>query len=1469
MKREYWRYLPAVFPYLAKYKMLLAFSLLLTIGGAVVALADPWPLAFLVDSGLGNHAAPPFITSLAGSARIHLIVVAVVAGFLVAFLIQGFSVITEYVNTKIDLSVSIDVRSDLFAHCQRLSQSFHENLTTGDFMYRINFEATQYGSMSVALLPLAQSALMLVGMFLVALRVDTTLALLALLVVPFVYYSIGRYGKHIEPRMIRVRNLETVSLTMVNTAMAMLRVITAFNRQGYEHQRFRAQGQTSVKARIHLTVLQTLFSMVVALLTAAGIGLVLFVGAQHVLSGALTIGQLLVLLTYINAMYQPLQTISSTATSFQQRLISIKFARRLFETQPDVRETPNAVTMPRAAGRVRFEQVNFDYPRRKGTLRDLNFEVQPGEAVAIVGVTGAGKSTLVSLIPRFMDPAGGRILIDGQDIHDATLHSVREQVGFVQQEPLLFPESILENIRYGKAEATFEEVVEAARQANAHDFIMKLPNTYETVLGERGAKISGGERQRITIARAFLKNAPILVLDEPTSSIDSRTEEVILEALDRLMQGRTTFIVAHRLSTVRRVDRVLVVDDGQLVEEGSPAELVRLGGLYAQFHALQTGQQPASVNGHKRVQPPAAPPVAATAVSISDSRVPTLSGRPKIVLLGMMSKMPVAGVIWQTVHYLLGFERLGYDAYYVEAHARTPSMLMRSADDDSSALAAGLIRDVMHRFDLDNRWCFHALHADGRCYGMTERTLRQLYHDAALIVNLHGGTPPRPEHSETGRLVYVETDPVQLQVELHEERRETLDFLDPHVAFFTFGENWGNPDCGLPVNRRYTFVPTRQPVVMALWETDAVASTAPFTTVANWHQQWRDITLDGEVYYWSKDREFRKFCDLPARTNESFELALAGCDATDRAMLLERGWRVRPADEISSDLDLYQRYLTGSRGEFTVAKDQNVRLRSGWFSDRSATYLAAGRPVITQDTGFGNILPTGSGLFAFSTLDEAAEAVAETSADWDTHSQAARDIAHEFFSADRVLGCLLLECGNAIPRVAASRASTSSDAALPRDLVIEPMSRQPVRLPEETVSTVLTRPVTSIVPTKRGGIAEPRASVVVVSFENLVFTRMCLETLLRNTDEPPCEVIVVDNGSHDGTVEYLAELGAQDPRVRSILNSENLGFAAAANIGLESARGEWLVLLNNDVLLGPNWLLGLTAHLRDWTVGMVGPLTNRAPGETRAAVDHRTYGEFLEHAAAIHQNGARREVARLPMLCVALRRAVFSEVGPLDSRFEVGMFEDDDYCARLHAAGYRLVCAEDVFVHHFGGASFGKLVSSGIFNTVFEDNRRRFEEKWSVTWREPTVREDPGYMAMKRKLRDLVAARVPDGAFVAVMSRGDEELLDLQGRRAVHFPQDIGGAYAGWYPGHSDEAIAQLARLRELGCSYLVVPASSAWWLDYYKGFAEHLERTWHGLATELGVGIVFGPAGRQEEEPLASASPSTDVVVTTVQGTR
>ena len=798
-------------------------------------------------------------------------------------------------------------------------------------------------------------------------------------------------------------------------------------------------------------------------------------------------------------------------------------------------------------------------------------------------------------------------------------------------------------------------------------------------------------------------------------------------------------------------------------------------------------------------------------------------GHP-IVLLGMMTKMPVAGVVWQTLHYLIGLRRLGYDPYYVEAHARTPSMLMEHADDDSSGRAAAFIAGTLDRFDLGDRWAFHALHDDGRCYGLSAERLQELYRSAALMINLHGGTEPRLEHTATDRLVYVETDPVDVELQLAEGRQTTIDYLKPHCAHFTFGENYGRPDCGLPVSPLFNFLPTRQPVVLDLWQGGSESAGRRYTTIGNWRQEWRDVEFGGEKYSWSKHHEFLKFLDLPARSGAEFELALAGCGREDRKLLEQHGWRVREAQPLSLNIDIYRHYIAGSRGEFTVAKDQNVRLRSGWFSDRAATYLAAGRPVINQDTGFGSVLPVGEGLFAFSTMEDIVTAVQTIEADYERHSRAAGEIAREYFDSSRVLGRLLDQVG--MPRIAPG-------------VVVAVSSRRPTTLPEETVRAVLDAPLPVSLPAPTP--APPDVSFVIVAVDGLAFTRLCVESVLASQRAPSFEVIVVDNDSVDGTREYLARLAARDPRLRIIEESRNLGFAAAVNEGLSVARGQALVILNNDTISPPGALALLLRHLDDNSVGLVGPVSNEAATEAEVDVQYRTYGELIRAAEErAHAFAGRQTEARmLTMFCIALRRDVYDRVGPLDERFEVGLFEDDDYSRRTQEAGYRLVCAEDVLVHHFGEASLGALVPTGEYAELFNTNRRRFEDKWGTTWSEHDRRPNERYRLLVTQVRDVVVETVPLGSKVLVVSKGDDELLRLDGRVGAHFPQ-IGGVYAGHHPADSAEAIAQLEASRSDGAQFLLIPETSRWWLDHYRDFGEYLGRSCREVARRDDVCIIF-----------------------------
>lgn len=411
---------------------------------------------------------------------------------------------------------------------------------------------------------------------------------------------------------------------------------------------------------------------------------------------------------------------------------------------------------------------------------------------------------------------------------------------------------------------------------------------------------------------------------------------------------------------------------------------------------------------------------------------------------------------------------------------------------------------------------------------------------------------------------------------------------------------------------------------------------------------------------------------------------------------------------------------------------------------------------------------------------------------------------------------------------------------LPRSLVLTPISRRPLRLRADTIEHVLTRPVPTTVPDFAG--AAPVLSVVVPTFNGLAFTRMALESVLADHPALPYEIVVVDNGSSDGTPEYLSTLSGRVPHVHVLRNGSNRGFATAINQGVDAARGDILVFLNNDTVVPPGCLARLGAHLSDATIGVAGPATNRCGNEAEVPIDYGTYDElitFAERRARVE----RGRVFDLPvamMFCAALRRDVYQAVGPLDERFEIGMFEDDDYSRRVREAGWRVVCAEDVFVHHFAEATIGELVASGRYADVFVANRRRHEKKWGVEWDPHRRRDHPRYQQVRRRLHALVRHHVRPGSTALVISKGDDSLLAVPEIAARHFPQLPDGSFAGHHPAHDADAIMHLEDLCAAGASYLVVPAPSLWWLEYYQGFARHLDARGELLALDPNAGAIF-----------------------------
>jgi ATP-binding cassette subfamily B protein/subfamily B ATP-binding cassette protein MsbA len=444
------------------------------------------------------------------------------------------------------------------------------------------------------LLPVSMSLVSLVAMFVVMVELDPTLTLLALLVLPAMAVTIKLYSRPMLERSYEQHTAEGKMYDTVEQTLTALPVIQAFAAEERADARFQSDTDRILRATIATTWAQFRFKILIGAATSLGTTLVLYVGTEQALSGALTVGTMVVFISYLASLYGPLEDVMQGSGSIQGAAGSARRILEILDAPSEVEDSSKAIALSAVRGHLRFENVTFGYEPGQPVLRGVSLEARPGRIVAIVGATGAGKTTLVSLIPRFFDPDDGRVTMDGQDLRELKLKTVRGAVSLVLQDSFLFPFSIAENIAYGRPNASRAEVEDAARAANAHAFISRLPDGYDTVVGERGATLSGGERQRVAIARALLRDAPVLILDEPTSALDAETESLLLEALDRLMLGRTTLIIAHRLSTIRAADEIIVLDHGKIIERGNHEALLRHGGAYARLHAIQTGRTVAS-----------------------------------------------------------------------------------------------------------------------------------------------------------------------------------------------------------------------------------------------------------------------------------------------------------------------------------------------------------------------------------------------------------------------------------------------------------------------------------------------------------------------------------------------------------------------------------------------------------------------------------------------------------------------------------------------------------------------------------------------------------------------------------------------------------------------------------------------------------------------------------------------------------
>ena len=576
--------------FLRPYRKQAAAILALSIIEVGLAALAPWPLKVIVDYVLGGLPLPASLASItpaavAGSAVAFLVVV-VLAGLLVQVANEVVRMVHTQMQVQVAQRVVYTLRAKLLAHLQALPLRHHVLTPTADSVYRLDADAHCVNDLIIGgVFPLTLATLNLGVMFGVLLYVDLTLALLSLVVAPFLYVCLRFYSHTMLERAERVKALESTLIERAFEILSSVAAVKSFTRERHELARFSSSGDDTMRARLRLTWQESLFSVAVTAITLAGTALVLIVGGLHVLNGTLTLGSLLVVIAYLAAVYDPISAIAHSTGSLHQAVAGARRVRKIFALTPEVLDAPDGIDASGMAGHIRFDAVSFTYKDQRRVLDSISFEARPGELVALVGLTGTGKTTIASLVPRFFEPETGRVLIDDIDVARYSLQSLREQIALVPQQPVLFTGTIADNIRYGRLDASDADVEAAARDANLHDFVTRLPQGYQTPVHEAGATFSGGERQRIGIARALLKAAPILILDEPTSAVDAISEGAIFDTLRRLRANHTMLVIAHRLSTVRDATRILVLDDGRLVAQGPHDELITTCELYRRMCA--------------------------------------------------------------------------------------------------------------------------------------------------------------------------------------------------------------------------------------------------------------------------------------------------------------------------------------------------------------------------------------------------------------------------------------------------------------------------------------------------------------------------------------------------------------------------------------------------------------------------------------------------------------------------------------------------------------------------------------------------------------------------------------------------------------------------------------------------------------------------------------------------------------------
>jgi len=571
---------------------MLVLAFIAVLGEATTDLLEPWPLKIVFDYVFGTKHMPAWMSGLIGGtfglSKVSILHFAVLAVIVIAAAGALSSYAEKYLTTSVGQWVMHDLRSILYHHIQRLSLAYHDHKPTGDLISTVTADIDSIQDfISQALLGILVNVLTLVGMLAVMFYLNWRFTLIALSITPFLFLVVYTYTHRIKQASRALRKKEGEVVSVVAEVLGSIRVVKAFAREDYEEARLAQQSLENVEIALRARSLKAKLAPVVQVIVAVGTCLVLWYGVNLVLTEQMTSGSLLVFLLYLGKMYKPMRDLSKMTDTMSKAAVGYERIRAVIETENEVRNLPGAKKAPAFKGAIEFEHVDFGYDKRYPTLTDVNLRVEPGQLAALVGPTGAGKSTITGLIGRFYDPQKGIVKIDGEDIRNYKMKSVRRQMSFVLQETLLFRAPVWQNIAYGKPEATREEILRAAELANADEFIKKMPQQYDTMVGEKGVTLSGGQRQRIAIARAIIRNSPILILDEPTSGLDAASEELVFEALGRLMVGRTTIVIAHRLATIRRADVIFVIDHGTVIERGNFEQLIAAGGLFAKLHEIQ------------------------------------------------------------------------------------------------------------------------------------------------------------------------------------------------------------------------------------------------------------------------------------------------------------------------------------------------------------------------------------------------------------------------------------------------------------------------------------------------------------------------------------------------------------------------------------------------------------------------------------------------------------------------------------------------------------------------------------------------------------------------------------------------------------------------------------------------------------------------------------------------------------------